>query len=661
MVYTLSRLEEKSRAGIAEEKKVRGTEEMFLLFSMGSQFDHLIKQALEKLGVFCMVADPASIVADDVREINPIGIILSGGPASVHTDPPPFDEKIFDLGIPVLGICLGFQMWAKHVGCQVAPAKKREFGVHQFRQYGVGNYDLFAGCPLEMPVLESHGDRIEKGPTIHSFGETDNAEVAAGSDNTATLWGVQFHPEVTETTCGEQIFKNFCFNICKAKDSFPAADKAKRKIDELRKQIGDKNVLLALSGGSDSSTCAYLLKNAMAGFKGKLFGVYIKGIDRADDESYVLQYFGHQDWITVTVVDATEDFLKILAGKITMKEKRVSMRDVYKPVLEREAARCKASFISQGTLYTDISETGGGYNTGADKAQIKLHHNVNLDFSLPEILPLSDCVKDGGRNIGRSIGVPEDLLLRHPFPGPGKVVRIEDEITSNNLDIEGQVDGIYIEELRRRNLYHTVWQAGAVLTKAVALPPYYYRSAKVATVPLTERFQIEGEEDEIRQKVAWRVANIYTAEVQRWQFEQSLFDYGAVVTRSVTTCTKGDGATNGMVIELWADRVSESLIVGAAELPWDFLKATAKRLTNEIREVGAVVYRIMPTAKNAKSGPMIALWSVWSVNGFTAQAAELPWGFLSLTAQRIRKEVLDGAGSVVYRISDKPPSTIEWG
>ena len=220
-----------------------------------------------------------------------------------------------------------------------------------------------------------------------------------------------------------------------------------------------------------------------------------------------------------------------------MKEKRIAMRGVHKRALEDEAKKFGAKFIVQGTLYTDISESGGGYDSGAKKAQIKLHHNVNLGFSLDELTPLDDCVKDSARNIGRKIGVPEELLLRHPFPGPGLVVRIEGPITTENLRICRQADNIYIEELRNWKLYETVWQAGAV------------------------------------------------------------------VTQSITTCTKGDDATSGVVL---------------------------------------------------------ALWAVWSVNGFTAQPVEFPFDFLVYVSQRLTNEIPE-IGNVVYRISGKPPATREWG
>jgi GMP synthase (glutamine-hydrolysing) len=230
---------------IEEEKKIRLTDEVFLLFSLGSQFDHLIKLALGKLGVFCLVADPASVTAEDVKKVNPIGIILSGGPASVHAEPPKFDSKIFDLGIPVLGICLGFQLWAQHIGLNVELADHREFGVHEI-DIRSPKSDLFRGCAKQFKALQSHGDIVTPDPSLQITARSDNSPVAAAEHK--HLHGVQFHPEVTHTEKGLGIFENFCFLICDAKDRFPAEAIAEKKIHELRTQIGDKKVLLALSG-----------------------------------------------------------------------------------------------------------------------------------------------------------------------------------------------------------------------------------------------------------------------------------------------------------------------------------------------------------------------------------------------------------------------------
>ena len=523
---------------IQDELRVRKTKHFILLFSMGSQFDHLIVQQLAKLGIFCVVADPASVTAADVKKIAPAGLILSGGPAFVDVDPPPFDKTIFDLGIPTLGVCLGFQMWAYHIGAKVTAQAKREFGVHTFER--VGDDPLFEDVPKESIVLESHGDAIEhpRGDISWiSLGSTENAPIAAARYK--HLVGVQFHPEVSDTVEGAKMYENFCVRICGITDRFPAEKVAEQKIAALKKQIAGKKVLIALSGGSDSSVVAYLLKEALEprGDASRLKGVYIRGIDRPDDEAYVRKYFGSQDWIEGQVVDATSNFLAVLKGKTKMREKRMAMRGVYKAVLEREIKKFKADFIAQGTLYTDLRESGHGHETGAQVAEIKVHHNTNLDFSIPEIAPLESEVKDSARSIGRDIGMPEDLLVRHPFPGPGLVVRIEGEVTAEKLRVARACDGIYIEELRKSDLYKTVWQAGATLT------------------------------------------------------------------HSMHSESKGDGAGLGHVL---------------------------------------------------------ALWAVWSVNGFTARFAQLPYDFLDKVSRRITNEVRE-VGAVVYRISDKPPSTIEFG
>ncbi|HVQ44476.1 MAG TPA: glutamine-hydrolyzing GMP synthase [Candidatus Saccharimonadia bacterium] len=528
MINTLTDVTAEILEEIAAEKQLRQTHEVFLLFAMGSQFDHLIKLTLDKFGVYCLVADPSQVTAEDVKRIAPTGIIVSGGPSSASENPP-FDAAIYELGVPVLGICLGFQMWAAHHGATVAPSPRREFGVHELH-YSADPTALLEGIPDGSKVLQSHGDRIEPGDQIQIFAATDNSPVAAG--RLGHLWGVQFHPETTATEHGAKVYENFVFGIAGAKDRFPADDAAGRKVAEVRQEVGERKVLLALSGGSDSAVVATILQKALK--PEQIRAVYIRGIDRPDDEANVHQYFGDLDLV---IHDATDEFLGALAGHAAMHDKRVAMRGVYRQVLEAEAATFGAEYIAQGTLYTDLTESGGGHKTGARKAQIKLHHNAGLEFAYKELTPLDDMVKDTARAIGRSLGTNEALLVRHPFPGPGLVVRIEGEVTAENLRIARAADGIYLEELRQAGLYDTVWQAGAV------------------------------------------------------------------VTHSHHTYSKGDDAGTGLVL---------------------------------------------------------ALWAIWSVNGFTAEWAELPYDFLRAVSRRLTNEVSEIA-SVVYRISDKPPATIEWG
>ncbi|MEA2715365.1 MAG: hypothetical protein QOG91_393 [Candidatus Parcubacteria bacterium] len=461
MVKTLTSVTPEVLGEIQEEKKLRRTSEMFLLFSLGSQYDHLIAQMLSRLGVFCLVADPAGIKAADVTVLSPKGIILSGGPGSMVDEPPPFDRDIFDLEIPVLGICLGFQMWAKHVGADVRHAGKGEFNTHPLRDIDAVS-GLLKDCKEGDLVLESHGDVIDPVLSIFKVASTENAEIASGEGG--HLYGVQFHPEVSDTVCGERIFRNFCFGICGAVDTFPAASAAEEKIKMVSEQLTNKTVLLALSGGNDSSVTAYLLKEAAARVLVNVIGVYIRAVDRAGDEAHVRKYFGDQDWLTLKVVHAEKRFLKALCGKTRMRSKRLVVRRVYTTVLNEMIRLYKADFIAQGTLYTDISESGGGYLTGARKAKIKQHHNVGNKFIVPEITPLDDQVKDTSRSIGREIGVPEELLDQQPFPGPGLAVRISGEVTGRKLRMARLANDILDEELHKSEQYKGIWQAGAVVT-----------------------------------------------------------------------------------------------------------------------------------------------------------------------------------------------------
>lgn len=527
MLSTIHAADEQSLTAMKEEMSVRKTREVILLFSLGSQTDGLIHQEVAKLGVFCLLANPRTMTANDVLKVAPIGIIVSGGPYSVYSqaEPVPFDRKIFELRIPVLGICLGFQMWAHHFGATVRPAAKKEFGGHIIRVTDRAA-PLFAGIPENFTGWQSHSDEILDDRLIHVTARSHNGLVAAGEAD--FLHGVQFHPEKSDTEHGAKMLANFCFEVCGAVDRFPVRDTAARKIAELRKSIGDSRVILALSGGSDSSVTAFLLRRALEGDVSRVLAVYIKGLDRPDDESDVKRHFGAEGWFPLRIVDAAGLFLETLCGKESMAEKRAAMKAVYTTVLEDEIKSFGASHIVQGTLFTDLSESGVGVSGGARKAKIKDHHNTGNHFSVSELTPLSDLVKDNARNVGREIGVPEELLWRHPFPGPGLAVRIEGEVTREKLAIARAVDGIWIDEIRRLGAYREVWQAGAVLTS------------------------------------------------------------------SVVTCSRGDEAASGYAVSLFA--VTSVNGFSARPFPFEvaFLEKVAVRITGEVPAVGVVLYRVTP-------------------------------------------------------------------
>lgn len=456
-------------AKLQREMQIRKTTEIFLMFGLGSQYDSLILKAMAKLGVLCVPCNPGVMKVEDVEKLQPKGIIYSGGPLSLHAEELDLDVGILDLGIPVLGICLGAQFAAQHKGAEVVPGEAGEYGRHKLDVLEPDAL-LLHGVNQNSQVLQSHTDVIQIGADQLEAGwrviaKTSNCPVAVVQYQ--NFYGVQFHPEVVETEFGEQIFSNFCFQICGAVNVFPAKATAQRKVRELRARIKPgERVLLALSGGCDSNTVAELLHQACPD---QTWAIYIKGIDRPDDTDVVETFWRPRFGDRLIIVDATARFLAALAGIADMHEKRVAMRSVYGPVIEEVATEIGANYIAQGTLYTDLTESGHGVESTARKARIKLHHNVGLVFTvngvvIEEVTPLDDCHKDSGRQIGEELGLPDELLWRQPFPGPGLVVRIEGEITSKKLAIIRKVDQIFTQALRDADLYSQAWQSGVHLT-----------------------------------------------------------------------------------------------------------------------------------------------------------------------------------------------------
>lgn len=466
MPTTVTRVDSETLGEIINEMAIRQTKSLILVFCNGSQTDGLIRMAVARQGVYCLFANPKTVTVEEIGKLLPMlkGIILSGGQSSVYADPPPsFDYRILDLGIPILGICLGMQMIGKHLGATVQPGQG---------QYGretinlITESVLFDDVPEDFIAVQNHGDRVLPNGQFEVMAICGDCVAAI---NHRHIFGVQFHPEVREGEYGDVIFENFLGKICHITDNYPAENVAAQKVAELKAKLGsDKKVLILYSGGNDSTVTLALLGEAVDHQPGRVRALYIKGVDRPDDEAHARRFVELNPWCELKVVDATEQFLVALAGLTEMPAKRDAMIGVYHDLTQDEINDpvFKPDFVGQGTLYTDLSETGHQQDgKGEQKATIKRHHNVGHNWSVPELCPLADQVKDSARNIGEALGVPAEFLWRHPFPGPGLIVRIGGEVTCEKLAMARALDRILIEELRTNEykdilLYDIAWQAG---------------------------------------------------------------------------------------------------------------------------------------------------------------------------------------------------------
>ena len=436
-------------------------EETIVVLDFGSQYSQLIARRIRECHVFSQVI-PCNTSAAELASLQPKGIILSGGPASVYEEgAPQLDPEILNLGIPVLGICYGMQILVKNLGGTVSSAPEWEYGRAQLHIQKPG--ELFAGMDPEQTVWMSHGDKVTMEPSsIETLAVTRNCEFAACQLKGRALYGIQFHPEVVHSPNGIQIIRNFCLKICGCRGLWNMSSFIEDAVKRIRETVGDEKVILGLSGGVDSSVAAALLHKAIGR---QLTCIFVNnGLLRKNEAERVRELFGRNFQMNLHYVDATDRFLGKLAGVEEPEAKRHIIGKEFVEVFADAARSIEgATFLAQGTTYPDVIESMP--INGNPAAMIKSHHNVgglpkDLKFKLLE--PLNQLFKDEVREVGRTLGLPDEVILRQPFPGPGLGVRHLGAVTRHTLDLLRDADAIFVEEVKAAGLYYKLWQAFCV-------------------------------------------------------------------------------------------------------------------------------------------------------------------------------------------------------
>jgi GMP synthase (glutamine-hydrolysing) len=446
-----------------------------VVLDFGAQYSQLIARRIREQNVFSVVL-PCTASLEEIHSYSPVGIILSGGPSSVYdADAPPADPRVLELGLPVLGICYGLQFMVHTLGGKVRAASKREYG-HADVEIQNGSR-LFQGLPGKLSVWMSHGDEAVELPSgFHLVASSPNA-VAAIEAPERKMWAVQFHPEVRHTQSGTDILRNFALNICGAKPTWTAQHFIDATVASVRQTVGEGRAICALSGGVDSAVAATLVDRAMRDGKGRsrLTCVFVNnGVLRKNEFEKVQQGLRDNLGLHLVAVDATERFLSRLAGVTDPETKRKIIGNEFIAVFDEEANRItreegNVDWLVQGTLYPDVIESR---SVRGPSQTIKTHHNVGGlpdKMKLKLIEPLKDLFKDEVRKIGRDLGMPEEVLQRQPFPGPGLAVRILGEVTPERLAILRECDDVVVTEIKKAGLYNKIWQSFAVLLPVMSV------------------------------------------------------------------------------------------------------------------------------------------------------------------------------------------------
>lgn len=498
-------------------------QETVIIVDFGGQYAQLIARRVRECGVYCEIL-PYTKSAEEILSHDPKGIILSGGPSSVNAEgAPKMDKAVFNAGIPVLGICYGMQLMCNELGGRVTRPEKHEYGHTVF--YRDGSCPLFEGVSEKTAVWMSHGDSVAEMPAGFGLaGHTDLTPTAAVADEARRLYGVQFHPEVVHTEEGTQMLKNFLFSVCRCEGGWSMGSYIDIAVAQIREKVGNHKVICALSGGVDSSVAAVLVHKAIGD---QLTCVFVDhGFLRLGEAEQVVETFKHKFHMNLIHVDASEHFMSLLKGVTEPEKKRKIIGAEFIHTFQEEADKLDdVKFLVQGTLYPDVVESGT-----ATAATIKSHHNVGglpKDMKFQLIEPLRELFKDEVRELGRQLHMPEEVVNRQPFPGPGLAIRIIGDITKERLEILRKADFIVRDVIQERGLYNDIWQSFAILPAAI-------RSVGVMG-------------------------------------DERTYDY----TVGIRAVTSSDGMT--------ADYV---------RFPWEVLDEMSRRIVNEVEGVNRVVYDI---------------------------------------------------------------------
>jgi len=448
----------------ATEEAVSGAErEAIIVLDFGSQYNMLIARRVRECQVYCELL-PHDTPWERIAPLNPKGFILSGGPGSVYTpDAPLAPAYVYESHLPVLGICYGMQVITKQLGGQVMPGTKREYG-HAVLHLSEVDSQLFAGLPESTPVWMSHGDKIEEmPPDFTAIAYTENSPFAViGNDN--GIFGLQFHPEVAHTPEGTAILRNFVYKVCGCRGNWTMGSFVSESMSRIKEQVGDGKVINALSGGVDSSVVATLIHRAIGD---QLTCIFVNnGLLRREEAERTLKVFQSNLGMNIIYVDATDRFLDRLKGVTDPEQKRKIIGEEFIRVFEEEANRIgRVDFLAQGTLYPDVIESVSSVSTAS--AKIKSHHNVGglpAKMVLNLLEPLRYLFKDEVRLVGAELGLPEEMVWRQPFPGPGLAIRCIGEVTRDKLEILRSADFILMNEIKKAKWYRQLWQSFCVLT-----------------------------------------------------------------------------------------------------------------------------------------------------------------------------------------------------